>query len=89
MPLALVIDDEHPLPRRQPDRHTDRFCCSATTAAVVVIVIVAVDVGARGVPMGLRLALVAQHVRLHSGRVWVTDRPGGGARFVVELGGAR
>ena len=35
---------------------------------------------------GLGLALVAQHVRLHSGRVWVTDRPGGGARFVVELG---
>ena len=38
---------------------------------------------------GLGLALVAQHVRLHSGEVWVTDRPGGGARFVVELGGAR
>lgn len=38
---------------------------------------------------GLGLALVAQHVRLHSGQVWVTDRPGGGARFVVELGGAR
>jgi two-component system, OmpR family, sensor histidine kinase MtrB len=36
---------------------------------------------------GLGLALVAQHVRLHSGRVWVTDRPGGGARFVLELGG--
>ena len=38
---------------------------------------------------GLGLALVAQHVRLHSGRVWVTDRPGGGARFVVELGASR
>jgi signal transduction histidine kinase len=38
---------------------------------------------------GLGLALVAQHVRLHSGRVWVTDRPGGGARFVVELGATR
>jgi len=37
----------------------------------------------------LGLALVAQHVRLHSGRVWVTDRPGGGARFVVELGASR
>lgn len=34
---------------------------------------------------GLGLALVAQHVRLHSGRITVTDRPGGGARFVVEL----
>lgn len=37
----------------------------------------------RGV--GLGLALVAQHVQLHGGRVWVEDRPGGGARFVVEL----
>jgi two-component system sensor histidine kinase MtrB len=34
---------------------------------------------------GLGLALVAQHVAAHEGRVWVTDRPGGGARFRVEL----
>lgn len=34
---------------------------------------------------GLGLALVAQHVERHSGRVWVEDRPGGGARFVVEV----
>lgn len=35
---------------------------------------------------GLGLALVAEHVRLHGGRVWVEDGPGGrGARFVVEL----
>jgi two-component system, OmpR family, sensor histidine kinase MtrB len=34
---------------------------------------------------GLGLALVAEHVRLHDGRVWVEDRPGGGSRFVVEL----
>ncbi|GAA2565200.1 sensor histidine kinase [Pseudonocardia hydrocarbonoxydans] len=34
---------------------------------------------------GLGLALVAQHVRYHGGAVWVEDRPGGGARFVVEL----
>ncbi|MDP9070274.1 MAG: HAMP domain-containing histidine kinase [Actinomycetota bacterium] len=34
---------------------------------------------------GLGLALVDEHVRLHGGRVWVEDRPGGGARFVVEL----
>ncbi|MCG8922543.1 cell wall metabolism sensor histidine kinase WalK [Lentzea sp. CC55] len=34
---------------------------------------------------GLGLALVAEHVRRHHGRVWVEDRPGGGARFVVEL----
>jgi signal transduction histidine kinase len=34
---------------------------------------------------GLGLALVAQHVRRSGGAVWVEDRPGGGARFVVEL----
>jgi two-component system, OmpR family, sensor histidine kinase MtrB len=34
---------------------------------------------------GLGLALVAQHVRRQNGTVWVEDRPGGGARFVVEL----
>jgi signal transduction histidine kinase len=37
---------------------------------------------------GLGLALSAQHVALHGGRIWVEDRPGGGARFVVELPGA-
>jgi len=37
--------------------------------------------------VGLGLALVAEHVRLHGGRVWVEDRPNGqsGSRFVVEL----
>ncbi|MYB28285.1 MAG: HAMP domain-containing histidine kinase [Acidimicrobiaceae bacterium] len=36
---------------------------------------------------GLGLALVAEHVGLHGGRVWVEDRPDStrGARFVVEL----
>ncbi|WP_226363908.1 sensor histidine kinase [Pseudonocardia abyssalis] len=34
---------------------------------------------------GLGLALVAQHVRYHGGAVWVEERPGGGARFVVEI----
>ena len=40
-----------------------------------------------GEGVGLGLALVAEHVRLHGGRVWVEDRPDGkpGARFVVEL----
>jgi two-component system sensor histidine kinase MtrB len=37
--------------------------------------------------VGLGLALVDEHVRLHGGRVWVEDRHDGepGARFVVEL----
>lgn len=34
---------------------------------------------------GLGLALVAQHVAAHCGRVSVTDRPGGGARFRVDI----
>jgi two-component system, OmpR family, sensor histidine kinase MtrB len=34
---------------------------------------------------GLGLALVSQHVAAHGGRVTIDDRPGGGARFRVEL----
>ncbi len=34
---------------------------------------------------GLGLSLAREHVLLHGGRIWVEDRPGGGARFVVEL----
>lgn len=34
---------------------------------------------------GLGLALVAQHAAAHGGRAVVLDRPGGGARFRVEL----
>jgi signal transduction histidine kinase len=37
--------------------------------------------------VGLGLALVAEHAKLHGGRAWVEDRDGegGGACFVVEL----
>jgi len=43
-------------------------------------------VGVEGTdPVPLGLALVSQHVARHHGSVWVEDRPGGGARFVVEL----
>ncbi len=44
-----------------------------------------------GLGVGLGLALVAEHVRLHGGRVWVEDRRDGkpGARFVVELPAVR
>jgi signal transduction histidine kinase len=41
--------------------------------------------GGRGV--GLGLAIVARHVQWHRGTVDVVDRPGGGARFVVDLPG--
>ncbi|MDQ1673729.1 MAG: two-component system, OmpR family, sensor histidine kinase MtrB, partial [Frankiaceae bacterium] len=39
--------------------------------------------GTRGV--GLGLALVRDLVAAHGGEVWVEDRPGGGARFLVAL----
>ncbi len=38
-----------------------------------------------GTGTGLGLSLVAEHVRLNGGRVWVDEAEGGGARFVVEL----
>lgn len=48
-----------------------------------------ITAGRRGTSegVGLGLSLVAEHVRLHGGRVWVEDRSDGeeGARFVVEL----
>ena len=34
---------------------------------------------------GRGLALTAEHVRLHGGRVWVEDAPDGGARFLVDI----
>lgn len=39
----------------------------------------------KGQGVGLGLSLVAEHVRLHGGSVWVEDAPSGGARFVIEL----
>ncbi|HSE44826.1 MAG TPA: HAMP domain-containing sensor histidine kinase [Gemmatimonadales bacterium] len=41
--------------------------------------------GVEGGGVGLGLALVADNVKAHGGRVWVESSPDGGARFVVEL----
>ena len=35
---------------------------------------------------GIGLAVVRDLASLHAGRTWVEANPGGGARFVVELG---
>ena len=49
------------------------------------------DAGRRDIAkgVGLGLSLVAEHVRLHGGRIWVDGLTptGSGARFVVELPG--
>jgi len=37
---------------------------------------------------GLGLSLVREHALAHGGGAWYEDRPGGGARFVVDLPGA-
>ncbi len=39
----------------------------------------------RGDGAGIGLALVRRIAQLHDGAVWVEDRPGGGARFVLRL----
>ncbi|MFI5695604.1 ATP-binding protein [Kribbella sp. NPDC051586] len=43
------------------------------------------ETSGRGRGVGLGLAIVARHVQWHHGTIQVTDRPGGGARFIVNL----
>jgi signal transduction histidine kinase len=71
----VEVDDAGPgVPEEAREHVFERFARGSPAARD------ATDSGA-----GLGLALVAQHVRDHDGRAWVEDRPGGGARFVVEL----
>jgi signal transduction histidine kinase len=72
---VLEVDDEGPGIRLE-DREVvfDRFVRAHNASA-----------RRDGDGTGLGLALVAQHVSAHGGRVHVTDRPGGGARLRVEL----
>ncbi|HLX78004.1 MAG TPA: HAMP domain-containing sensor histidine kinase [Acidimicrobiales bacterium] len=74
--VRVAVDDAGPgIPPRDREVIFERFARGSA------------DSGARGagVGTGLGLALVFEHVRLHGGRVFVTDAPTGGARFVVEL----
>ncbi len=73
--VQVEVDDEGPgVPEAERELVFDRFGRGRTS-------------GVRGSRegTGLGLALVAQHVQAHGGRVHVSDRPGGGARFTVEL----
>lgn len=69
--VRLEVDDRGPgVAEGLRERIFDRFARDGST---------------QGPGVGLGLAIVAQHVHWHEGEVWVEDRPGGGARFVVEL----
>ena len=74
--IAIAVEDEGPgVPADDRQLIFERFARGSTS-------------GRRGTSdgVGLGLALVDEHVRLHGGRVWVEDRgESGGARFVVEL----
>ncbi|MFI7673634.1 ATP-binding protein [Actinophytocola sp. NPDC049390] len=71
----IEVDDAGPgVPEAEREHVFERFSRGSPAAR---------DTSDSGV--GLGLALVAQHVRGHDGRAWAEERPGGGARFVVEL----
>ena len=75
--LHIAVEDHGPgVPERERALVFERFARG-----------VAAGRRSSGDGSGLGLALVAEHVRLHKGRVWVEDRHDGqrGARFVIEL----
>lgn len=75
--VRIRVDDRGPgVPAGLKQQIFERFARGAPAARVED------DHGA-----GLGLALVAEHARRMGGAVWVEDRPGGGARFVVALQG--
>ncbi len=76
--VQILVDDEGPgVEPADRDRIFDRFTRAGSDAGR--------RETAKGV--GLGLSLVTEHVRLHGGRIWVTDRESGqsGARFIIEL----
>jgi two-component system, OmpR family, sensor histidine kinase MtrB len=71
----IAVDDAGPgVPAEQRETIFERFARGRAAGR-----------RARGEGVGLGLSLVVEHVRLMGGTVRVTDSPGGGARFVVEL----
>ncbi|WP_235916813.1 sensor histidine kinase [Antrihabitans cavernicola] len=71
--VTVSIDDAGPgVPADQRERIFERFATAHTR-------------GGRTAGTGLGLALVAQTVAAHGGHVACTDRPEGGARFLVTL----
>ena len=73
--ILVVVEDHGPgIPPGERDHLFERFYRGGRAGQ---------RASSRGT--GLGLSLVAEHVRLHGGRVWSEDAPGGGTRFVVEL----
>jgi signal transduction histidine kinase len=70
--VIVYVDDAGPgVPPDSRERIFERFGRGAN------------DLDRQGI--GLGLAIVASHVQWHGGTIRVEDRPGGGARFIVEL----
>jgi signal transduction histidine kinase len=69
--VRIAIEDQGPgIPEHERQYIFQRFARGATASAP---------------GTGLGLALVAEHIRLHGGTVTVSDRPGGGACFTIQL----
>jgi signal transduction histidine kinase len=76
--VQIAVEDRGPgVPEEDRELIFDRFSRGASAGRR----------GSSSDGVGLGLALVAEHVNLHGGRVWVDDRLDGqpGARFVVQL----
>lgn len=73
--IMISVEDAGPgVPESERDRIFERFARGSNTQP-----------SGQYTGSGLGLALAAENVRLQGGRIWVEDRPEGGARFVVEL----
>jgi signal transduction histidine kinase len=74
--VRIVVEDAGPgVPAAEKARIFERFARGSAAR--------------HRVGTGLGLALVAEHARLHGGRAWIEDRPGGGSRFLIELPAGR
>ena len=74
--VRILVEDAGPgVPGAEKERIFERFARGSAAR--------------HRVGTGLGLALVAEHARLHGGRAWVEDRPGGGSRFIIELPAGR
>jgi two-component system sensor histidine kinase MtrB len=73
--LAVCVDDAGPgVAGQEREQIFERFYRGAAAGR-----------RAEGFGSGLGLALANEHIKAHQGRLNVEDRPGGGARFVMEL----